>query len=169
MAPPRGPFDPAPLPLAARAMPAATVVVASLLTIWPLIADFPVLPPAGFMLLLGWRLVRPESLPIWAPLPLGLVDDLVSGQPFGNAMLFWTISFIAIDTIDQRLGARDFWQDWLLASMVIGGYLLFGRFIATPLEAHVDMILLVQIGVAILLYPVVTHLIGGIERRLARA
>ena len=80
-------------------------------------------------------------------------------------MLFWTISFIAIDSIDQRLIARDFWQDWLLASATIGSYLLFSRLIATRLDAHVDMILLVQIIVSAMLYPVVAQFIGALNRR----
>jgi rod shape-determining protein MreD len=167
MPPQRGPFDPLPLPLGARLVPAISVVAASLLTLWPVIVEFPVLPPAGLMMLLGWRLLQPESMPIWAPLPLGLIDDLVSGQPFGAAMLFWTISFIAIDTIDQRLIARDFWQDWLLASAAIAGYLLFSRLIATPMDAHVDMILLVQIIISIMLYPVAAQLVGVLDRRRA--
>ena len=49
------------------------------------------------------------------PLPLGLFDDLVSGQPLGSAMLLWTLCFLAIDVLEQRLVWRDFWQDWLIA------------------------------------------------------
>ncbi|MBA4773035.1 MAG: rod shape-determining protein MreD [Sphingomonas sp.] len=167
MPPQRGPFDPLPLPLGARLVPAISIVAASLLTLWPVIVEFPMLPPIGLMMLLGWRLLQPDALPIWAPLPLGLVDDLLSGQPFGSAMLFWTISFIAIDSIDQRLIARDFWQDWLLASAAIGSYLLFSRLIATRLDAHVDMILLVQIIVSIMLYPVIAQFVGALNRRRA--
>lgn len=169
MARPRGPFDPPPLPVTARLLPAATVIAGSLLTILPMIADYPILPPFGFMMLLGWRLARMESLPIWSPLLLGLVDDLYSGQPFGNAMLFWTMSFLVVDAIDQRLVGRDFWQDWLLASTAISAYLLFGRLVASPLGAHVDTIVLVQIAASIMLYPVVAQIVASLDRWLAPA
>lgn len=169
MARPRGPFDPPPLPVTARLLPAATVIAGSLITILPMIADYPVLPPFGFMMLLGWRLARMESLPIWSPLLLGLVDDLYSGQPFGNAMLFWTMSFLVVDAIDQRLVGRDFWQDWLLASTAISAYLLFGRLVASPLAAHVDTIVLVQIAASIMLYPVVAQIVTSLDRWLAPA
>lgn len=169
MARPRGPFDPPPLPIQAQLVPALTVIAGSLLTVLPIIADYPLLPPFGFMMLLGWRLARLESLPIWSPLPLGLVDDLYSGQPFGNAMLFWSISFIILDTIDQRLVGRDFWQDWLLASTGIGAYLLFGRLVASPLGAHVDTIVLVQIAASIMLYPVLAQIVSALDRWLSPA
>ncbi|MBA3838550.1 MAG: rod shape-determining protein MreD, partial [Zymomonas sp.] len=71
MPPQRGPFDPLPLPLGARLVPAISIVAASLLTLWPVIVEFPMLPPIGLMMLLGWRLLQPDALPIWAPLPLG--------------------------------------------------------------------------------------------------
>lgn len=169
MARPRGPFDPLPQPLTARMIPPLSVVAGSLITLLPFIAAFPILPPFGFMMLMGWRLARIESLPIWSPLLLGFVDDLYSGQPFGNAMLFWTVSFLVLESIDQRLVGRDFWQDWLLASTAISAYLLFGRLVASPLAAHVDTIILVQIAASIMLYPVVAQIVHSLDRRLSPA
>ena len=154
----RGPFDEAPDRSFARFVPYISVILASSLTLWPFIASFPFLPPFGLLMLLGWRLTKPESLPIWAPLPLGLFDDLVSGQPLGNAMLFWTLCFFMVDLIDQRVVYRDFWQDWLIAAGSIGFCLIMGRFVATPLGAHVDTVLLTQIVVAVLLFPLAARL-----------
>lgn len=134
-------------------MPAASVMIASAFTLWPFIAGFPCLPPFGLLMLLGWRLTRPGSLRIWAPLLLGLFDDLVSGQPLGNAMLFWTLCFFTIDLIDQRVVYRDFWQDWLIAAGSIGFCLILGRLVAAPIGAHVDTVLLLQIVIAVLLFP----------------
>lgn len=169
MARPRGPFDPPPRPLTTQMVPPLTVIAGSLITLMPIVAAFPILPPFGLMMLLGWRLTRIDSLPIWSPLLLGLVDDLYSGQPFGNAMLFWTVSFLALESIDQRLVGRDFWQDWLLASTAISAYLLFGRLVASPLAAHVDTIILVQIAASIMLYPVVAQIVSSLDRRLSPA
>ena len=151
-------FDEAPDSIWRHVLPALTVLAASTLTLWPFVASFPVLPPLGLMLLLAWRLTRPEALRIWAPLPLGLFDDLLSGQPLGNAMLLWTLCFFMIDLIDQRLVFRDFWQDWLIAAGGLGFCLIAGRLVAAPLGAHVDTALLLQIVVSIMLFPLAARL-----------
>ena len=36
-------------------LPAATVILGSVLTAWPAIVSAPLLPPLGLMMLLGWR------------------------------------------------------------------------------------------------------------------
>ncbi len=158
-----GPFDEAPDRSFRRFVPAISVLIASSLTLWPFIASFPVFPPFGLLVLLGWRLTRPESLRIWAPLPLGLFDDLVSGQPLGNAMLFWTLCFFMIDLIDQRVVYRDFWQDWLIAAGAIGFCLILGRLVAAPIGAHVDTVLMLQIVVSILLFPLAARICAMLD------
>lgn len=163
--PTRGPFDPTPPPVAVRLLPWVSVMLASLITTWPFIANFPVLPPLGLMMLLGWRLMRPDVFRIWAPLPLGFFDDLVSGQPLGNAMLLWTLCFFMIDLIDQRLVFRDFWQDWLIAAGSIGFCLIVGRLVAVPLGAHVDTVLLLQIVISTMLFPVMARLCAWLDRK----
>jgi rod shape-determining protein MreD len=150
-------------------IPIASIMIGSLLTIVPIVATFPVLPPLGLMTLLAWRLLRPETIRIWMPLPFGLFDDLVSGQPLGSAILLWTISFLVIDLLDQRLMSRDFWQDWVLAAGAIGFCLIIGRLIATPLQAHVDTLLLFQVIAAVLLYPFVARLVAWLDRKRGRA
>lgn len=154
---PRGPFDDPPIALRLRVLAPVTVMVGSLVTILPLVASIPVLPPVGLMLLLAWRLRRPEALATWAPLPLGLFDDLVSGQPLGSSMLLWTLCFLSIGVIDRRLMFRDFWQDWLVAAGGIAACLAGGRWLASPFDAHVDTVLLVQIAASILLFPLAAN------------
>lgn len=164
----RNAFDEEPSPLGARLFAPATVMLGSLVTILPIVTTFPVLPPFGLLVLLAWRLPRPDVLRIWAPLPLGLFDDLVSGQPIGSAMLTWTACFFMIDLIDRRLMFRDFWQDWLIAAGGIATCLVFGRLVATPFAAHVDTLLLVQIAASILAFPVVSLLVGRLDLKRGR-
>lgn len=163
--PRRGPFDPAPAGKLSRALPALTVILGSLVTIWPFVATIPVLPPMGLLMLLGWRLMRSDNFHIWAALPLGLFDDLLSGQPLGSSMLLWMLCFFAIDLIEQRLMFRDFWQDWLIASGAIAFCLIAGRFFATPITAHVDTVLLVQVAITIMLFPVVSRLCAWLDEK----
>jgi rod shape-determining protein MreD len=160
------PFQPALPPAHARALPWASVMGASALTaVIPVVASLPLMPPLGLILLLTWRLLARFSLRPWAAAPLGLFDDLLSGQPLGSAMLLWSLCFIAIDLIEQRLVARDFWQDWLIASGAIVFCIAAGRWIAVPLSAHVDTVLLAQAMIAVLLFPLSARLVAWIDRK----
>lgn len=143
-----------------------SIVAGSLVTLIPVIATVPFLPPFGLLMLLGWRLLRPDTLPVWAAAPLGLFDDLVSGQPLGSAMLLWQLCTLTIDLVDTRLLARDFWHDWLLAGGSIAVCIVLGRAFASTLGAHVDTVMLFQILVSVALFPLATRVctaLGGRE------
>jgi len=149
----------------ARAIPWATVMAGSLITIIPVVATIPLLPPFGFVILLAWRLLARFAFRPWAAAPLGFFDDLVSGQPLGSAVLLWSLAFVAIDMLEQRLAFRDHWQDWLIASGLIAACLLAGRFIAVPMGAHVDTVLLAQILVTILMFPLAARIVAFIQNK----
>lgn len=144
----------------------ASILGGSLVTLLPVVATVPFLPPFGLLMFLGWRLLRPGALPVWAAAPLGLFDDLVSGQPLGSAVLLWQLCSLMLDLVDTRLVTRDFWQDWLLAGGSIAVCLIAGRAFATSLSAHVDTVLIFQIVVSVALFPAATRLctaLGGSE------
>ena len=116
--------------LRARAwvVPIASTLFASALATLPLVTPLAVLPPMGLLVLLSWRLLRPELWPIWVGLPLGFADDLLSGQPIGSAMGLWTISLIVLEMVDNRLVWRNYWRvalcvtgGWAVASVAGGG------------------------------------------------
>ncbi|MBY0521129.1 MAG: rod shape-determining protein MreD [Sphingomonas sp.] len=165
MAKVRGPFDPEPPSVLAWLIPVASIMGGSMLTLVPVIATIGFLPPFGLLMLIGWRLGRPDAMPIWTPLLLGAFDDMLSGQPFGNAMFLWSATALVIDLLDQRLVARDFWQDWLLAAGAVGGCLIAGRLVATSLAAHVDTVLLIQMLVSAMLYPVIARFCAWLDRK----
>lgn len=159
------PFEP-PLPRTrARALPWITVMAGSLVTIIPVSATLPLLPPFGLLMLLAWRLLAPLALRRWSPALLGLFDDCLSGQPMGSATLLWTLSFFLIDLFDQRTIFRAFTQDWLIAAAAIAFCLVGGRLLATPLGAHVDTVLVAQIAVSILLFPSAARMVAWVDRR----
>lgn len=148
--------------------PPVTVMAGSMTVLFPVIATFPFMPPFGLLMLLGWRLQRPDALPVWAAVPLGLFDDILSQQPLGNSMLLWTLCFIAIDVLDTRLMWRDFWQDWLIAAGAVAFCLIAGRLFAVPFSAHVDTVLLVQILICAALFPLVSRFCGWLDRGRAK-
>lgn len=160
-----------PSPWRAGSVPYLSIMLGSLLPVL-LIADLmPLAPPIGFLLLLGWRMVRTGLLPLWAGAPLGAFDDLVSGQPFGSAILLWSLAMIAIELTETRFPWRGFWHDWFLASLLALAYwclsLLFSGGMVT---SEMLLVALPQACMAVLLYPIIARLIAGLDRfRLARA
>ncbi len=158
-------------PWRTRSVPYVTIMLGSLLPVL-LIADLmPLSPSFGFLMLLGWRMVRPGLLPLWAGAPLGAFDDLVSGQPFGSAILLWSLALIAIELLETRFPWRGFWQDWFTAGVIGVTYWIVSLLVSgaslTPemLAAAVPQALL-----SVLLYPIIARLVAGLDRfRLARA
>jgi len=160
----------APSPLLATAVPWITIALGTLVPLSPIIASAPVMPPVAFMLLIGWRLLRPGLLPVWAGAPLGLIDDLYSGQPFGSAVLLWSLAMIGLELIDGWLRWRGFWQDWLVACGLLTAYLLLAQTLAAIAGgAFHPGVLLPQLLLSFIAFPLVTRIIAILDLlRLAR-
>jgi rod shape-determining protein MreD len=154
----------------AQAVPVCSTIAGSATALLPIVAVSPILPPFGFLMLLGWRLLRPEMWIAWAGLPLGLADDLISGQPLGTAMCLWTAVLLMVDLVDNRMVWRDYWMDWLVAAVAIlfclGGAWIFARFTG---GGGTVLALVPQIAIAIFCFPAVARLCVVLDRwRLAR-
>ena len=151
-------------------VPWGSIVLASAVGFAPVIASAPVVPPLAFMLLLAWRTLRPGLLPVWAGLPLGAIDDLYSGQPFGSAVLIWSLAMLAMEAVDRRFLWRGFVADWLAASLLLTGGLLLGAIVAGIAAGHMaPWIVLPQLALSIALFPLVTQVVALLDRlRLVR-
>lgn len=161
----------APSPLRARSVPYLSIMAGSLVPVL-LIADLmPLAPSCGFLLLLGWRMVRPGLLPQWAGAPLGAFDDLVSGQPFGSAILLWSLAMIAFEVIETRFPWRGFWQDWFTAGVMAVAYWFAALMVSgARLTPEMLAVALPQALLAVLLYPITARLVASLDRfRLKRA
>jgi rod shape-determining protein MreD len=108
-----------PVPLA-MLMPAASVVAASLLSALPIVSNSGWYPDFGYLVLLSWRLLRSDPWPPWWAAPLGLVNDLFTGNPLGLSVALWSVTMLAIDLIDRRTMWRDYWIEWGLAALFLG-------------------------------------------------
>ena len=143
----------------ARAVPILTTMAGSALALLPIVTDWQAVPPCGLLMLLAWRLLRPELWHAWIALPLGLFDDLMSGQTLGTAMFLWTVILLLVDALDTRLLWRDYWIDWLIAGAAIiiamaGGYWLSGVD-----SAHGSLMLAVpQMIISTLCFPLAVRL-----------
>jgi rod shape-determining protein MreD len=156
--------------LLAHGLPIVTILLGSLAPVLPFIAAGPLLPPLGYMVFLAWRLVRPGVLPLWIGLPLGAFDDLFSGQPFGNAIMLWSLTMLVLEALEARFPWRGFWQDWVSASALLAGYLGLSALFAGP---GVDImrvpLVLPQLLLSILLFPIVARMVAVFDRlRLLR-
>jgi rod shape-determining protein MreD len=151
-------------------VPVGSTLLAALLDTLPIVATTPLVPDFAFLVLIAWRLLRPEIWPAWAALPLGLFNDLVSGHPLGESMALWTAIFLLLELADSRTGWRDHWIDWLFAAVAILAHGFGGWFIARQMGNGAEfVILLPQICLSILAYPLVARLVIGLDRwRLAR-
>lgn len=157
-------------PLLVYIVPWLSIMLGSAIAVLPLSATIPIMPPLGFLLLLGWRLLRPGLLPLWCALPLGAFDDLFSGQPFGSAILLWSLAMIAIEIFESRFPWRGFWQDWFTAGIAALGYLTAALvFSGTSPSIHHVFASLPQLMLSIILYPIIARMVAALDRlRLLR-
>lgn len=153
-----------------RLFPIASVMLACMLPmLLPIIANYPILPPFGFMLLLAWRFLRPGLWPIWAATLFGAFNDMFSGQPFGSAIFTWSLAMIIMELLDSRYVWREFFQDWFVASLIITGYIILCALINVIFNISVmPLIILPQLILSICLFPVMLRSVAWVDsKRLA--
>ncbi len=147
------------------AIPIISILLASVITTLPFLSTQAILPPFGLMFFLAWRLLRPRLLPMWSGLPFGIFDDLFSGQPFGSAALIWSLAMLAIEILDARAVWRDYWQDWLIAAILIIVGLCAGNFFVGLAYARPEAVtLLPQIILSVLTYPLVVRIVARLDK-----
>jgi rod shape-determining protein MreD len=151
-------------------VPILSTLAAALLGLAPFVANAPLIPDFAFLVLLAWRLLRPEMWQAHIALPLGLFNDLVAGHPIGQSMALWTLTFLLLDLVDSRVGWRDYWTDWLFAGVAILLYSVGGWYVARLMGSVVPYsVLLPQLALSIFAYPLVARLVVGLDRwRLSR-
>lgn len=157
-------------PLLAYGVPWLSIMLGSLTPLLPVIAPAPVLPPFAFLIMIAWRLLRPGLLPLWAGLPLGLFDDLFSGQPLGSGILLFSLALIAIELIEVRFPWRGFWQDWLTATLLIALYVPVSALISGAALTVIQLsVILPQLLLSIMLFPIIARMVTLLDRfRLLR-
>ena len=155
-----------------RIVPVASVMIASALPLMlPLIANSPVLPPLGLLFFLCWQLLRTEMWPVWIGLPLGLWDDLFSGEPIGTAVGLWTLASIAIHYASHRIYWRGFYHDWAIAAALVAAVQGLAALITHRHadSVHVLGLVMPQILLSALLVPLFLRLTGQFDNfRLRR-
>ena len=149
----------------AQAVPIVATLAGSAMAWLPIVSTVPIVPPLGFMMLLGWRLLRPELWPAWIGIPLGLADDLLSGQPLGTGVFLWTSILLTLDGLDAQRLWRDYWLDWLVAIVAILLYLTGAWWASAPDATRLPfVVMLPQMMVSILSFPIIVRLCVRLDR-----
>lgn len=152
-------------PWRTRSVHYVTICIGSLLPLFVMADVMPIAPPIGFMIFLGWRLMRPGLMPLWVGVPLGAFDDLVSGQPFGSAIFLWSLTMIALELIETRFPWRGFWLDWFTAGLGLSLYIGLAMLISgATISPTVLGLIGPQILFSILLYPLLARVIARADR-----
>lgn len=150
---------------ALMAIPTASILIGSLSPLLPSISTYPLAPPIGLLMLLGWRTLVRDLWPAWAAIPLGLFDDLFSGQPMGSAMLLWTLIFLTFDIFDRWMMWRDYRQDWAISAALIALVLSLSLGIANLAGGSTPILLIFpQILISILAFPLAVRVCALLDR-----
>jgi rod shape-determining protein MreD len=143
-----------------NAVPIATTMIASMVTLLPIIATIPLMPPWGLIVFLAWRALHRHLWPVWIGFALGAWDDAFSGAVMGTSMLLWTLILIGYDIIDRRMIWREFLAEWGLASAIIVLVIVSSMAIG---GAGNPLLMVPQIILSILVFPLVTRLCSRLD------
>lgn len=151
-------------------VPILSTILACLLTLLPIVVSSPFIPDFAFLVLIAWRLLRPELWNAYVALPLGFFNDLVAGHPLGQSAALWTATFLFFDFLDSRMVWRDYWMDWLLAAVAITAYAFGSAYVARTMGSTAGFsVMAPQIAASILTYPIIARIVLGLDRwRLSR-
>lgn len=153
-----------------EAVPIGSTLAGSAMALLPVVATDSLTPPFGLLMLLAWRLLRSGLWHPWIGLPLGLADDLLSGNPIGSAMALWTATLLVFDLVDRAVAWRDHWVDWVIAANALMACTMLGWMFAGFTGGHGSIFGVArQAGLAILCYPAAVRLVAFLDRwRLRR-
>ena len=150
---------------AALSIPLASVLLATGLATLPIVSDNGWWPDAGLLMLIAWRLLRADAWAAWVAAPLGLFHDLLTGAPIGLAVALWPAFMLALDVIDRRTMWRDYWIEWMLASLFVAAFVLAQWQVAAWDGAAVRFASVAPaMLVNIVCFPVAALIVAGLDR-----
>jgi rod shape-determining protein MreD len=158
--------------VARRLFPFALSVLMVVLSVVPL--PIPgnglVMPPLGLMAVYYWAIHRPDLVPAIAVFVLGLLEDILSGAPTGvNTVMFLLVYGIMRSQRKPFLG-KPFVVMWFGFVVVAPCANLFDWIMSSAVagKAIPPLAAVVQVLLAITLYPSVTWLFAAAQRAFLR-
>lgn len=146
-------------------LPAASVVLGSLLSALPIVSVTGWWPNFGFIMLIAWRLLRADPWPIWWAAPLGLLNDLLTGAPIGLSIALWSAVALAMELVDRRTQWRDYWVEWAIATILIAVDRSADWQVAALAGAPVPYLRVIPaIAISVLAFPIAAMIVSRADR-----
>jgi rod shape-determining protein MreD len=157
----------------ARLLPAATTVLAMIISIQPAhIPGYAALAPAFvLMAVYHWTIYRPDLLPPLALFLVGIVQDLLAGVPPGVTAFVLLLTRAVVLHHRRHFANRPFPFVWAGFTMLTGGVMLF----LWALHCLLDGVLVDSRGtvfravLTISVFPIASFLLGRTQRTLMSA
>ena len=132
------------------------------------IPDFATVSPLlSLMAVYHWSIYRPDLLPAWAVFVVGLMQDALTGLPFGiNALVFLAVH-MAVLSQHVFFTGKSFAIIWIGFAMVCGGAMLMMWILVSAFYAQTFSILgaSLQFLVTLGAFPVLSLLMTYWQRR----
>nr|WP_279380274.1 rod shape-determining protein MreD [Sphingosinicella soli] len=144
------------------------VIIAFAVMTLPMFAPLPVMPNFGLLLVLLWTLYRPQQMPEWTGLPMGLVGDILLGTPVGTNGLLLPLFMILVRYADAYIRRPNWIGDWLFGiPMLFVYHLALWRLCAIVADPIPFLPLATQTAATIAVYPLAAHIFARAQRRWA--
>lgn len=150
------------------AVPMIVVIAAFFAMTLPIFAPLPVMPNVALLLVLLWTLYRPQQMPEWTGLPMGLAGDILLGTPVGANGLLLPLFIVLVRYVDGQVRRASWVGDWLFSIPVLFVYhLALWRLCAFVAEPIPFLPLATQAAATIAVYPLIAHVFARVQRRWA--
>ncbi|MFA7439362.1 MAG: rod shape-determining protein MreD [Sphingomonadaceae bacterium] len=104
---------------ACKAIPAAIVFLAMAVMALPLPLAVGAMPHFAFLFVIIWAILQPRLMPVWVAFLLGVVFDLLSGQPLGQSSLLFAGAVATVRLAEDRFEGHSLAVDWLFTALVV--------------------------------------------------
>ncbi|MBL8669269.1 MAG: rod shape-determining protein MreD [Alphaproteobacteria bacterium] len=155
-----------------RATPALTFLLLLLVGLLPVpIAGLPAIAPLFTLIAVYyWSIYRPEYMPPWLVLALGLIEDLSSGSALGLSATTLLLVHLGVAAQRRFFISRPFvaaWWGFILvgALAAIGRWLLLGALTGNYVALHLAAF---QYALTLALCPCIAWLLAQAQRHLLK-
>jgi rod shape-determining protein MreD len=148
------------------ALPALSTLALLLLMTAPLPIVLPLMPPLGVLAVFVWSMFQPGLMPPWVAFLLGLVADVLFGQPLGVDATALALVAMFVRGFEARYGHHAHGFDWAMAALMTAAHALLVWQLMALAGREVA---LAPMGwnclTGLLAYPAVAMLCGWLQRR----
>lgn len=133
---------------------------------WALPHGGVLLPVCGVVSVYYWSLYRPQQMPLGAAFLLGILIDLLSGEPLGTMALVLVLVQAIASGQQRALAGKSFAVAWLgymliSASAALVHWIVICAFFVTIVDPTAAI---VSHAIGIVLYPILTVLLVRVHR-----